>query len=533
MKAFIFSIFILLNLAPNLVCAKSKSTILSYYEFSHLKPKQQVEYIKGLREIVLEVEQMQKNMGYETAKNNRHPWMIRLIASAIASEKINDFSKGAPCIYAGRISSYYTKDNRFTCENKWKCNEDRKQIQCNPFLYGKNVCVASGDGATKRCGQNIKESDEEIAAFANNPENAKEYNEFKEQFENFCIKGGASNKADYNYYSCRRIESRLTKLNKIKLPAETEEIQTVEVTAETPLPEAETQNGVCKGVQPNTCVQCPTRMGSRNVAFNDLDKNSKFAQFIETMVHVCNSNVTADSLAAKLGNCSQNYKGAKHISNQEKEILKKLQTSKKEGRWEYTDNQAFESYYGFSTAEVREYFCSNVDKKTLVEKAQDYRDSAIFALDAGPINSIVNSTKEPTEVPGWARQQALRESGDLQIFQKEIAGKKYRKQLAECLKNPATSFVAITENASCTLKNYENMSANQLKKLKNVWDPSFGICVEINGQPPQLCTYCNSKQECNCNTAIPEGKKARVSSLVNCAFPSNTSANERASATKR
>ena len=517
--------------------------LYSHYEFSRLTEVQRIAYLKMIRELLIGMETDQTNRGvtYGNPRNaGLHPLFNVLLETADAQ---SNWIKGGTCVFAGGFSTYGQPRGRY-CVNNRPC-EDRRQIACNPLLYG-NICTRANDGATKRCEHDKTVTDEELAKILVHPNKREEWDAFKDQFDGFCI-GVMKEKRDINYKSCERIEARIKALEaQIALipPARPQGPPLVAPPAQVTY----TQQRVdC--AQPNIhgCLSCSgytTATAVRELRRPDLE--GKYAELIDVMAGICGVNNAADSgnqgvsakttaaLIQKFGACKNlEYPGAGKFASDEQKaqiaaLVKGHGSALQEaagGRWynpPYTE--AIQDYFGISVREARQAFCTN---RSASEAAQVFGGYPEFAFLSGTgasvdVPSILKDDKPLTHAPAWANEirfQAMDGANAVDALNRFKSQYFRRQQLAKCLQANDTDKSRRQVNESrlvapnCVLKS-ATVTGDQLEStLVTMFKEFRHVGIEVEGQRAICCPSIDSQGRPSC--VIP--KAAAKVSAMDCA----------------
>ncbi|MEK6555852.1 MAG: hypothetical protein AABZ31_11455 [Bdellovibrionota bacterium] len=155
-------------------------------EIKALTIEKQDLYWLGLRQLILELNENDETTDADYAHQNPTNWIIRE-AYAIGS---------GVCIYAGWVKS---RPAGQYCPRPEACAGQPNRIQCNPLLYGPDVCVSPGRRATSSCEKSSRALGIVRGYREKNPES---WQRFRTQVQDYCRKGRQAS-------VCRMVRSRL------------------------------------------------------------------------------------------------------------------------------------------------------------------------------------------------------------------------------------------------------------------------------------------------------------------------------------
>ncbi len=163
---------------------KRKKTvhILSYKKFKHMSRAKQKAYIKGLKQIALNIDKMQKRSGisYAEAGSLKGSAFSSLTDLWMAKANAYEAQSGLPCIVAGNISVTGLKDGREVClsdppgSDNFRC--DGGGYKCNPVIYGDDLCAPNISSSTQWCTENASDV----------TPSESEWNTFSEGLKSYC-----------------------------------------------------------------------------------------------------------------------------------------------------------------------------------------------------------------------------------------------------------------------------------------------------------------------------------------------------------
>lgn len=504
--------------------------LYTHYELGLLSVEQRVEYIRMLREVIKQAEKDQTNRGvkYATAMNTEfHPWFSALVETAEAQTR---WAKGATCVFAGGFSTYGSSKPK-SCVNHRPCDGDKTQIQCEPVLYPQH-CTRASDGATARCDAELKRrkfDDAILAADLSKPERRKDWESFREQFENFC-RGVLSDSKDVNYRSCQRIEARIKALES-KIAAKPPE-PTVPVP---PPPSAaprtiqrQSQRVSCDKPAVYGCFNCPApdRIESTKTATEADAGNGKFGQLLKIMAKACAvknddyaQGVSAKSLndlVTKFGVCTDAEYGpaGKFADDKQKKLIENLVSGdpaahqKMSGGLYYNEYSiAMEKYFGIGGKDAREAFCkgSLAESIQVLRRPPEYYSSGDINLNGRDFAAAVEAKRGP---PFGASVEQMEEFKSIYFP---------RKKLAECIgqssgdgsRRQVSAKVLVPK--SCVLEHVTVNPDVLSHVVKQLVEEAGSTCIEAQGERPVRCDHFNG-QALECNAQLPT-KVARVSQL--------------------
>ena len=212
---FIFGLIVQAGLAESNgpEASKREEQIKTFDEFLQLSPRLQRIYIDGLRLVIEEWSQTENSSDviYETAsldetfKNSREPAGV-VITPVSPSQVLPSNGASAtslsdrPCLYAGWVSEYGAGGRG--CKVPHSCGGGR--VQCNPILFGSNVCAPQGRSATLMCVRNEKSLSTVRLEISKNQD---AWNALRLGVESACANTTRQAKV------CRMIRGRIARLN--------------------------------------------------------------------------------------------------------------------------------------------------------------------------------------------------------------------------------------------------------------------------------------------------------------------------------
>lgn len=170
-------------------------------QFLKLSNKNKNVYLLGLRLLSRDIERWQRERGMKVSQitpSLTWPLGLKVVAVAEAEDEV-------PCLFAGN-PSYQEGELCKGSHLKGSCEESagERRIQCNPLLFGENICVSRDNSATSNC---FKSSPTvaEMTANWNWKEKAPELEKFQKWLEDYCRK-------DKQVEVCNLVENRLSQI---------------------------------------------------------------------------------------------------------------------------------------------------------------------------------------------------------------------------------------------------------------------------------------------------------------------------------
>lgn len=531
--------------------AEESPKLLSAYELYKLPKDKAAAYVKAVRALIDEIEKEQSDRGmrYGTAQN-LHPYLRWLIEEANAQ---TEWISGGKCVYAGRISTYAASKTP-SCINSWRCKGNPRLIECNPALFGDEVCVASGDGATARCMREMKLSDKDLVAQMYKDEaKMNRWDAFKDEFDAFCNKQNILNlPKDQNYKSCLKIKTRIDAITKelgLQKPAIKEEFAATppkqEPAATQPI--KPTTQDACTNKGENFCgMDCPqpdSQAARRPVELRDIE-NTKYAELLNTMQANCNvvndsdkdvvRPMDAAATLDQMGYCTRDAYARYRLSirdPEQDEIVSRLvkgdpsvNETTSGGLWfKPPYSHAFASYFGLEQKEARQLFCSRKSSQEKLQYVMSLSDIPELGYGMNPskaeIDKFLKIPRQVEKLPEWAKghwydgvsdRDKLRE---LNRFMNQVF---FRRQLVSCLKrtlnNPERGQIAYTSDVpkKCLADTYSISEGTPqqlgeqidflLKNYPNAY-PQRSVCLTAGGFTWR-CHSCGNNPAgqfvCNC-----------------------------------
>lgn len=507
--------------------------LYSHAEFLRLNQDNRVAYIQMIREILIDLESDQARHGTKYGRLEKLNWLRASLFDSAWAATVR--AKGRPCVFAGNMSTY-ASTNPGTCVNEHPCGGDKRQIECNPLLFGKGLCVAAREGATARCLKNMKVNDEDLAKELSEPDRAKDWNEFKSKFDDFCA-DILNDRDDVNYNSCRKTSERIKALEaKLKLlpPASP---QTVNQSAPAQLQLVSGDQFLCEPEQNKGCLKCPPGISkSRTRPVREKDLSGSYGDLLRIMAASCKVKNESDTVVArtlselvnKFGVCeSSEFDGVsieKYGEKGDSGVLKKLIAGDSEahqelsgGFWNNANSQIFQRKFGLNIREARQVFCSSEGLDQSVQVLMAYPES-YFAMDYHPTETdyreVLDSKGDLSARPKWMNSQNQVQSSvgdplrELNQFRQQT---RVRRNLASCLQKNDTDrrrrfrIENVRVARPCVVESVKVNHDQVNAALAQMLESGQGVCVEVDGQAPVQCTHLNSANgEITCNKAIPE-----------------------------
>ncbi len=170
---------------------QSNGFLLSAEDFLRLSKLQKKSYIEALQDFMVRGD-FGNNPEIKSSLFNL------LIENAFAA-KVGD-----ECIFAGRFSKLVVLGKRLTCDKPPQGNCKHDQVQCNPLLFGDNVCVSAPfEKATLKCKENAKTIDAVIFNYADHA-SRENYATFISNIRLYC-----ENPLPFNKVNCKELEQQI------------------------------------------------------------------------------------------------------------------------------------------------------------------------------------------------------------------------------------------------------------------------------------------------------------------------------------
>jgi len=175
-------------------------TLVSHEDFLEMTNQQKQIYVSGLQSILIEVNNYENNqeaaspLGQKTFSN-----LVELFFPLLALAE--DKSSDKPCVFAGNI---LTKMANGFCKHPEKGTCADGLVQCNPLIFGENVCASPNVRATLTC-LNSSRSTTDIIKYID--QHKSEWTSFSTHLKSFCDTGEQGG-------PCRIIQHRIVELNR-------------------------------------------------------------------------------------------------------------------------------------------------------------------------------------------------------------------------------------------------------------------------------------------------------------------------------